>query len=90
MESLKDGADGSNSSVQQIAGGIAAMCAGLIVVQRPDGIFERYDILGYVVCTTVTITIILMYPLNQYVMKKLANAKNPTAEGKPEISIAEV
>jgi predicted MFS family arabinose efflux permease len=59
-----------NSSTQQIAGGIAAIFAGLIVVQRADGKLENYLLLGYVVSICVLITIILMYPINKYVMKK--------------------
>lgn len=72
-----------NASIQQISGGIAAMCAGLIVYQRPDGYFERYDILGYVVLGTITTTIILMYPLNRYVTRKLAGSP---ANVKPEVA----
>ena len=77
-----------NSAVQQISGGIAAMCAGLIVVQKPDGVFEHYDILGYVVVVTTLITVILMYPLNQYITKKMAKgtASTPAGEANPEVT----
>lgn len=67
-----------NSSIQQISGGIAAICAGLIVTQRPDKTFVNYPILGYVVAASIIITIILIYPLNQYVTRKLATAKPAT------------
>jgi hypothetical protein len=73
-----------NSSVQQISGGIAALVAGLIVFQRPDGVFEHYDTLGYVVVGATVITILLMYPLNKYVMKKLTNGKPAHGEIKTE------
>jgi predicted MFS family arabinose efflux permease len=53
-----------NSSVQQISGGFASALAGVIVVQRPSGFLENYDILGYVVITFMAITIGLMYFLN--------------------------
>ena len=37
-----------NSSVQQIAGGIASAIAGIIVFQENNEPLQRYDILGYV------------------------------------------
>jgi predicted MFS family arabinose efflux permease len=62
-----------NSSVQQIAGGIAALIAGLIIYQRPDKSFVNYDILGYIVTATTIITVILIYPINRYVINNQAN-----------------
>ena len=57
-----------NSSVQQVAGGIASMIAGLIVLQGSDGFLHRYEILGYVVIGTMLVTIALMFWINQHVM----------------------
>ncbi|TGK85814.1 MFS transporter [Leptospira bourretii] len=59
-----------SSSIQQISGGIAASVAGLIVIQTSSGYMERYDILGYVVATAIVLTVILMYNVNQIVLKK--------------------
>lgn len=43
-----------SSSLQQVSGGIAAVVAGLIVVQTPAGSLLHFDTLGYVlVCTTL-------------------------------------
>jgi predicted MFS family arabinose efflux permease len=43
-----------SSSLQQMSGGIAAVVAGLIVVQTPAGGLSHFDTLGYVlVCTTL-------------------------------------
>jgi predicted MFS family arabinose efflux permease len=70
---------GINSSIQQISGGIAAAIAGLIVVQRPSGILERYDVLGYVVAGTMVLTVAMMYYINSVVMKKEAAAKAVSA-----------
>jgi predicted MFS family arabinose efflux permease len=43
-----------SSSLQQMSGGIAAVVAGLIVVQTPAGALSHFDTLGYVlVCTTL-------------------------------------
>lgn len=59
-----------SASIQQISGGIAAAIAGLIVVQKADGPIENFDVIGYVVSVTTLITIVLLYFLNQYIMKK--------------------
>ena len=49
-----------NSSVQQVSGGIAAIVAGLIVVQAPDGHLDRYGLLGWVVCGVMLTNIVLI------------------------------
>lgn len=64
-----------NSSVQQISGGIAAAVAGMIVIQRPSGMLENYNLLGYTVITSMICAAILMYRLDQHVKKKLASEK---------------
>ena len=61
---------GINSSVQQISGGIAAFAAGKIVVQPANMPLQHYDILGYVVGTTMLITIGMMFFINKQVMNK--------------------
>ena len=66
---------GINSSVQQIAGGVAAAIAGVIVIQSPSGKLERYPLLGYVVIGSMIVTVILMYFLNQYVAQKALTKK---------------
>lgn len=58
---------GINSSVMQIAGGIASAIAGLIVIQEPSGFMSNYPTLGYVVAGTILITIALMYGINNMV-----------------------
>jgi predicted MFS family arabinose efflux permease len=74
---------GINSSIQQIAGGIAAAIAGLIVVQNASGKLEHYDVLGYVVTCTMFITVGLLYFINQSVMQKARNANTePAPSGK--------
>jgi len=61
---------GINSSVQQISGGIASGIAGLIVVQQTkESPLEHYDTLGYVVTVSMIITMILMYFINEFVIK---------------------
>ena len=75
-----------NSSIQQIAGGIASAVAGLIVVQTKSGVLEHYNRLGYVVIGTMTITIILMYFLNKYVQSK--NSKSSARIIRGEVQLA--
>lgn len=53
-----------SSSLQQISGGIAAVIAGYIVVKKPDGFLEHFDILGYVLVGTVTVTVFMMKYIN--------------------------
>jgi predicted MFS family arabinose efflux permease len=64
-----------NSSVQQISGGIAAGVAGAIVVQNDSGTLANYDILGYLVVSSVLITIGLMFILNKRLKNRAINSK---------------
>lgn len=56
-----------SSSMQQMAGGVAAWVAGLIVVQTPGGFLEHYDTLGTVVIAAMLLTMALMYNVNTLV-----------------------
>lgn len=59
-----------NSSLQQISGGIAAAIAGLIVHQETKtSPLENYPTLGYVVCGTTVITIVMMFFLNRMITR---------------------
>ncbi len=60
-----------NSSVQQVSGGIAASVAGMIVMQKPSGLLENYNILGYTVICSMICVVGLMYILNKHVQKKM-------------------
>lgn len=60
-----------NSSIQQIAGGIAAAIAGLIVYQEhKNSPLVNYDIVGYVVVGVSCLSIVLMYRVNQLIKTK--------------------
>jgi predicted MFS family arabinose efflux permease len=50
-----------SSSLQQVAGGVASVIAGLIVAEAPNGELLHFDILGYVLVCTTAITLTLMY-----------------------------
>lgn len=66
---------GINSSIAQVSGGIAAIIAGLIVVQSESGQLQHYPLLGWVVVSAMLITILMMYILNRFIQRKLANQK---------------
>jgi len=57
-----------SSSMQQLSGGIASSCAGLLVTQIGDGPLEHYERLGYVVSAAMAATIVLMWRINVMVM----------------------
>jgi len=65
-----------NSSLQQIAGGIAAAFAGMIVVQKNKfSPLEHYDTLGYVIVGISSVSIFLVYRVSVMVKKKLNEQK---------------
>ena len=60
-----------NSSLQQIAGGIAAAVAGMIVTQESKGSpLENYNIVGYVIVVISLTSIFLMWRVNNLIKKK--------------------
>lgn len=62
-----------NASLQQMAGGIAAICAGFVVVQTTKtSPLEHYDTLGYVVSAVIIVGIFLVYRVSEMVKQKLA------------------
>ena len=62
-----------NSSVQLLAGGIAAKVAGQIVSENLDHSLVHYDTLCYVVSGTAIITAIMVYFINEKI--KVVNAE---------------
>jgi MFS family permease len=72
-----------NSSIQQISGGIAAYCAGKIVVKNGDAPLQNYPMLGYVVMTSMLITIGMMFIINRQVAKNKPQIPVKHAEEAP-------
>lgn len=68
---------GINASVMQISGGFASALAGMIIVQKESGFLDHYNILGYVVGSTIVITIVLMNRINRMVSRKDGGAGTP-------------
>ena len=64
-----------SSSLQQLAGGVASLLAGKIVVQTPSGYLEHYPLLGWVVSTAMLIAMVLMYRVHQIVSQKIAASR---------------
>ena len=60
-----------NSSLQQMAGGIAALVGGSIVLQKDENSpLERFDLLGYVVIAAILINIFLTYRVYKLVQRQ--------------------
>lgn len=75
-----------NSSLQQIAGGIAAAFAGTIVVQRDKwSPLEHYNTLGIIIVCISIVSILLMYRVD-----KLGKRKTKQKIEDPAISIHEM
>ncbi|HTM92303.1 MAG TPA: MFS transporter [Flavisolibacter sp.] len=60
-----------NSSLQQIAGGVASVIAGMIILQQPDGKLSHFNTLGYVVVGVMVICVFCLQAVNKQVFHKL-------------------
>lgn len=77
-----------NSSLQQMAGGLAAVIAGLIVNQQTKtSPIEHYDILGYVVSAVILICIYFLWKVSELVKSKQQKATN--TQEKPLVNTEE-
>jgi predicted MFS family arabinose efflux permease len=61
-----------NASISQLAGGLASLVAGHIVVAGADGKLQHYEIAGYVVIATALIVSFLMWRIQRAVMAAAA------------------
>lgn len=65
-----------NSSLQQIAGGVAAAAAGMIVKQKTEfSPLEHYNTVGYVMVCISLLSVFLLYRVSVMVKKKLGEKK---------------
>jgi predicted MFS family arabinose efflux permease len=65
-----------NSSLQQLAGGVAAIFAGFVVVQKTEtSPIEHFDILGYVMTGIMLWCLYLVYRVSELVKIKMQNAQ---------------
>jgi predicted MFS family arabinose efflux permease len=70
-----------SSSLQQLAGGVASSCAGLLVSQTGDGPLEHYERLGYVVASSMAVGVALMGRVNAIVQRDAKGGHAPVAVG---------
>lgn len=66
-----------NASLQQVAGGVASVLAGVIIVQEAGGKLHHFNTLGYVALSIMALCAVLMYFINRQVTQKMA-AKDST------------
>jgi predicted MFS family arabinose efflux permease len=71
-----------SSSLQQVAGGIAAVLSGMIVFEGADGVLLHFDRVGYVLVGTTLLTLSMMYLIN----RKIGDGK--PEKGAPRMTIA--
>lgn len=65
-----------NSSLQQIAGGVAAAVGGMIVVQKTKtSPLEHYNTLGYVIVGLTFISVYMLYRVSRMIKRQLAIKK---------------
>jgi predicted MFS family arabinose efflux permease len=56
-----------SASLQQLAGGVSAAIAGVVIVQTPTGALEHFDWLGYIVMAITLVSLALMYFVHKQV-----------------------
>jgi predicted MFS family arabinose efflux permease len=71
------------ASLQQLSGGVASSCAGLIVSQSGTGAIEHYERLGYVVAGSMTLAVFLMGRVDAIVRGTAAPAPARAPEPAP-------
>jgi predicted MFS family arabinose efflux permease len=77
-----------NSSLQQIAGGIAAVIGGWIVTQKNDhSPLVHYNIVGYVVVAISLLSIFALQRVDKLAKKKMTEKKVVISE--PEAVLSE-
>jgi predicted MFS family arabinose efflux permease len=79
-----------NSSLQQIAGGIAAAFAGMIVIQKDKfSPLEHYNTLGYIIVCITILSVYLLSRVSSLVKKKINEVRKeqPAVVREPELMI---
>ncbi|MEP7279321.1 MAG: hypothetical protein ABI813_11805 [Bacteroidota bacterium] len=56
--------------MQQLAGGVAAYIAGLLVVQSKAGPILHYNRLGFAVVGSMLVAIVLMYRIDRHIKQR--------------------
>lgn len=58
-----------SASLQQLAGGLGSIIAGMIVVQESNGMISHFEVIGYVMVALTFITVVTMYYINKSVQQ---------------------
>ena len=74
----------ASRSLQQIAGGVASVIAGWVIVQQPGGRLLHFDTLGYMCIGLMVACGFCMYLINGQILRKVY-AKHETHEPKIEM-----
>jgi predicted MFS family arabinose efflux permease len=61
-----------NSSLQQIAGGIASVIAGWVIIQQPGGKLLHFNTLGYLCISLMVACGFCMYVINRHIQRKVS------------------
>lgn len=69
-----------NSSLQQIAGGVASVIAGMVIIQQPGGRILHFNTLGYIVISIMSICAYCMFTINGRVLRKVHIQTNEKKE----------
>jgi MFS family permease len=71
-----------NSSLQQIAGGVASSIAGMIVIQKDNfSPLEHYDTLGWIIVGVSSVCMFLVYCVNLRIKQKFVKKPALATEG---------
>jgi predicted MFS family arabinose efflux permease len=72
-----------NSSLQQVAGGVASVIAGMIIVQQANHKLLHFDTLGFVVIAVMIVCCFMMYAISKRVSKTVQSPKVAVAAEVP-------
>ena len=54
-----------DASLQQAAAGFASIIAGFLAITSESGALINFHVIGWIVCTLMLVTILLMWRINQ-------------------------
>ncbi|MEK2688042.1 MFS transporter [Bdellovibrio sp. GT3] len=69
-----------NASLQQLAGGLGSISAGMIVSEGAGGKIQHFEYVGYLMVVFTAITVVMMYFVNRDVMGSRGSKKVGPAE----------
>ena len=78
-----------SSSLQQVAGGVASVIAGLIVVEAPGGELLHFDILGYLLVCTTLVSLTLMFRVGRMIGAERRNSAAAATPAEAAIALPE-